>query len=288
MKRAVDRRSLLVAAADRLRQSLAEDDTPYLDAQLLLCHCLEIGAATFYAALDEPVSASLRRRYWHMIRRRAAGWPVAYLLKKKDFYEQRLFVDRRTLIPRPDSETLVSAALNIIDREPITEIHDAFTGSGAIALALAIARPAVAISASDLSIGALRVARRNIRLLLPKKKGSAIPLKRADILPTLRNIDMIVANPPYVVRKDALTMVSKQGSEPLMALDGGIDGLQIIYRLIVQARKALRIGGYLLIEAADSQAEKITIALAANGYDIETQAKDLGGRLRVSVGRLAR
>jgi release factor glutamine methyltransferase len=254
-----------VIAAQRL--SAAGCDTPRLDAELLLAHVLGVDRGSLVTR-DWSLSADQRAEYEALLARRAAREPVAYIVGRKDFRWLTLQVDRRVLIPRPDTETLVEVALEVAP--PGGRVHDVGTGSGAVALALASERPDLRVSASDVSPDAVEVARANAAAL-----GLDVPVFVADGLPR-DALDLVVANLPYV-REDGWDALEPEirEYEPCGALVAGADGLDAIRGLVAAAPAGL----LLALEHAPAQAATVRALLR----DART-VRDLAGRERVTVG----
>ena len=257
---------MIAEAADRL--SAAGCESPRLDAEILLAHVLGIDRATLITRGDQPLDDDQRAAFSALVDRRAAREPVAYLVGTKGFRHLDLRVDRRVLIPRPDTETLVEVA---IDAAPEgARVHDVGTGSGAVALALAQERPDLRVTASDASPEAVEAARANAERL-----GLDVALDIADGLPP-GEYDLVVANLPYV-REDEWVGLQPEirEYEPRAALVGGRDGLDAIRSLVGRA------GGTLLaLEHAPDQAGAVRALL---GDDART-VQDLAGRDRVTIG----
>lgn len=271
-----------------------------LDAQLLLLEVMGRGEgerAWLLAHDGDPMDGAQQARYADLCRRRLAGEPVAYLLGRKEFWGLALAVDARVLVPRPDTETLVAWALEVLDglgpapgaapSLPATagpggagrRVLDLGTGSGAIALALAHARPQAQVGAVDRSADALAVARANAQAL-----GLRVDLREASWLdgaPT--GLDLIVSNPPYIAERDphldALT------HEPLSALASGPDGLDDLRAITGAAPAHLAPGGWLLLEHGWDQAEAVRALLAQAGFTEVQSRRDLAGVERCSGGR---
>ncbi len=253
-----------------------------IDAQLLLLHVL--GRATtdraWLLAHDTDVLApDASDRYQALCLRRAAGEPVAYLTGRKEFYGLALSVDARVLDPRPDTETLVDWALEVIAPLPAPRVVDLGTGSGAIALALQHQRPTARVLAVDASADALAVAQANAqRLALP------VQFAQADWLRGMEGLfDAIVSNPPYIAAADphlaALTY------EPLAALASGADGLDDIRTIVEQSPAHLTPGGWLLLEHGHDQADAVCTLLKARGFAQVQSRMDLAGIARCSGGQ---
>ena len=258
-------REALEAGAREL--AAAGCDTPQLDAQLLLAHATGGDRAALVTRSGHPLAPGVEHAYGELIRRRAASEPVAYLLGRRGFRHIELEVDRRVLIPRPDTETLVEVALGC---SAGARVHDAGTGSGAVALALKHERPDLRVSGSDSSAAALEVARANARRL-----GLDVALELADGLPP-GSYDLVVANLPYV-REDEWDglMPDVRLFEPREALVSGADGLDAIRALVGAAPSGTR----LALEHAPGQAAAVRALLR----DAQT-VRDLAGRERVTAG----
>ncbi|WP_404300289.1 peptide chain release factor N(5)-glutamine methyltransferase [Alicycliphilus denitrificans] len=254
-----------------------------IDAQMLLLHVLDRPSHDRAWLLmhdgDAMDEGALAR--WHALcARRAGGEPVAYLTGRKEFFGLPLQVDARVLDPRPDTETLVEWALELLAPCPAPRVADLGTGSGAIALAIQQQRPDARVLAVDASAGALAVARANaLRLGLP------VQCVQGDWLAGLAGpFDAIVSNPPYIPAADphlaALT------HEPLSALASGADGLQDIRNIIAQAPATLAPGGWLLLEHGWDQAQAVQALLRAAGFDQVQSRMDLAGIARCSGGSM--
>jgi release factor glutamine methyltransferase len=258
-------RDALAAAEDALRA--AGCDTPRLDAELLLAHAMGVERETLFMETAGEVSAAAARRAMEMIRRRVAREPVAYITGVKGFRFIDLAVDRRVLIPRPDTELLVEVALGLPSG---SRVHDVGTGSGAIALALKSERADLVVSASDDSAEAVDVARANAKAL-----GLDVALSVAPGLPP-GEYDMVLANLPYV-RDDEWAKLEPELTryEPREALVAGEDGLDAIRALVAETPSGTLVG----LEHAAPQAAAVRALLR----DPETY-RDLADRERVTVG----
>lgn len=257
----------LIAATERLRD--AGSPTASLDAQVILAHALDVERSWLFAHYDHELTASEAERYTDFIARRAASEPVAYLVGHKEFYGLDLLVDRRVLIPRPETELLVDAVLEWIDdyctpdsgADPVL-VADIGTGSGAIALAMAAETPNAQVYATDISADALEVARRNAeRLNLDQR----VTFYQGDMLtPLPEPVDILVANLPYVPKDEYQTLdADVHDYEPQVALESGPEGLDAIRRLLTQAPGNLRSGGLIVLEIGHNQGEAVAALATA-------------------------
>ena len=264
---------------------LVRSGSARLDAELLLARLLGASRAHLYAYPERPLPVRAVMRYRRVIDERARGVPLAYLAGSQGFWSFEITVNPNTLIPRPETEHLVETALALIHTHGLRTVADLGTGSGAVALALKREVPALEVFATDISPQALVVARRNARAL----GLSGIQLLRGDWYRALpeRRFDLIVSNPPYVASDDPRLQAGEIRFEPLIALDGGGDGLEAIRSVIAGARGPLHAGGWLAIEHGAEQGKPIETLFRAHGFRSVACVRDYAGHERVSVGRLA-
>lgn len=223
-------------------------DAP-IEAEVLLRHVLNLSRAALYANLDREITAEDAERYLHLVKRRSQGEPTAYITGHREFYGLDFQVDRRVLIPRPETEFLVEKAVQLAGQGAMSFV-DVGTGSGAIAVSLAVSVPWARVYATDISQDALEVARLNCR-----RHGvdEAVSLLTGDLLqPLPAPVDVVVANLPYVRERD-MCHVNTVGFEPPLALYGGFDGLDKLRRLSAQVEGKLKAGGTLLLEIGRGQ-----------------------------------
>jgi release factor glutamine methyltransferase len=255
-----------------------------LDAQLLVLHAMGRPAhdrAWLLAHDTDTVPAAAQATLQAAMVRRAAGEPLAYLTGHKEFFGLDLAVDSRVLVPRPDTETLVEWALQVLAPVPAASVVDLGTGSGAIALALKATRPDLKIMAVDYSTEALAVGQANAqRLQLDVQFAHGSWLE-----PVQGRFDAIVSNPPYIAAQDA--HLAALTHEPLQALASGADGLDDIGHIITQAPQHLQSGGWLLLEHGYDQAAAVRSLLTSAGLQDVQSRCDLAGIERCSGGRLA-
>lgn len=275
------------AALRAARRRLAPSSpTPGLDAQVLLAHVLGVSRARLLSDAQRPLSAAQQAAYQALVARRAALEPVAYLIGHKEFFGRDFSVDRRVLIPRPESELLVELALRQARRcGPPASVADIGTGSGCLAITLALELPQARVFAVDCSEAALEVARLNA-----ERHGVAgrVTFLLGDALtPLPQPVDLIVANPPYTVLAEVEEGVRRW--EPHLALDGGAQqGFAEPARWLAQAPSRLRPGGLLLMEIAAWQGGQALAAARAVFPAAETRLyQDLAGHDRVLLVRAA-
>ncbi|TVR32094.1 MAG: peptide chain release factor N(5)-glutamine methyltransferase [Spirochaetaceae bacterium] len=258
-------------------------ETPWLDSVVLLCHALQISKERLFARLDDPLHASPLHSLTDAVNRRLAGEPVSYIRGIKEFYGREFSVDRRVMVPRPETETLVETALELIDADPtITRVHDCCSGSGCVAVTLALERPQLQLSASDVSQAALEVCSANVRHLA----AGSVEVYHSDLLQSVPGrFDLIVANPPYVTDDEVDSMLRSGWPEPEVSLAGGPDGLRLIRRLAAESIDHLGMNRYLVLEGAFDQRASVFNVFHHSGLrDVDSRA-DLGGRDRVYLGR---
>jgi release factor glutamine methyltransferase len=255
--------------------------TPRLDAEVLLAHVVKRDRVGLYTHFDQPLQPDELASYRELIKRRLAGEPVAYLVGKKEFRMLELAVDARVLVPRPDTEATVELALEMLAGDA-PRIVDVGTGSGAIALALKKTRPEATVLAVDRSPDAAEVARQNAAAL-----SLDVQVVVGDLLaPVEGTFDLIVSNPPYIPTKEIAGLAPEVQREPRLALDGGADGLDVVRRLIAEARPRLNAGGALVMELGDGQAPLVMDLLRAAGYQGVLSRNDLSGVERAVAARV--
>lgn len=267
---------LLAAAARRLHNISA---TPILDAQVLLRNAVGHRAPPTHKSI-ETLSATERDAFEALIERRRRGEPIAYIRGEREFWSLPFYVTRATLIPRPDTETLVERALLRISMTDTTDVADLGTGCGAIALALATERPRCRIVATDRSPDTLAVAARNIN----RHKIENVVLREGDWLRALPDsgYDVIVSNPPYVAADNPHLNAAEVRHEPRYALLGGADGLDALRVIIETAGTRLRQNGWLLVEHGYDQSRDVRALFSAHGYIRVASYRDLAGIERVT------
>lgn len=266
-------------------------ETARLDAELLLAHALDCDRLRLYVDHEKPVGEAERARFRELVRARAGERvPVSILLGRREFWSLPLAVTRDVLTPRPETETLVAAALDALpDAEAEWAVLDVGTGSGAIALAIARERPKARVTATDVSPAALAVARGNAEAL--GLAGRVCFLEGADFAPVAAALaagarfDAVLSNPPYVARRDAATLPPELRHEPEIALFGGEDGSDVLRRLAAGVAGALAPGGFAAFELDPRQADAVAAWLRDAGLVETALHRDAAGRPRVVSAR---
>jgi len=260
-------------------------ETARLDAELLLAHALGTDRLRLYLDFDKPVSEPERAAYRELVRRRAAERvPVAQLVGRREFWSLSLRVTPDVLVPRPETETLVAAALELLPPGRAARVLDVGTGSGAVALAIAQERPEARLTATDISPAALEIARENADQL---GMAGRIRLVEGDGFAAVEGevFDLIVSNPPYVAESQRGALPPELAHEPEQALFAGPDGLGVLRRLAGGAHRALAPGGGLALELSPEQAEVVAGWCREAGLlDVRT-LRDLAGQARVIAAR---
>ncbi len=254
-----------------------------LDARLLLQHAAGLSHADILAASRAPVASEMVSVYRALIDRRAAGAPVAHLTGEREFWGLLMETGPDALVPRPDTETLVEAALERLAPGAGRRVADLGIGTGCILAAILSERPGVTGVGVDLSADAARLAARNLARHAPDR---AIVARGCWAEPLAAGrFDLVVSNPPYIETGDLAHLPAEVRRDPSLALDGGADGLAAYRALIPSARRALRRGGWLCLEIGRGQDTAVVDLLAASGFvDMETR-DDLAGITRVVIGR---
>ncbi len=277
---------LLRWTTDFLRERGAA--SPRLDAEVLLAHARDCQRIELYTAYREPASDELRATFRDLVRRRAEGTPVAYLVGYREFYSLPFFVSPDVLIPRPETEHLVVTVLDLAKAmRPDITIADVGTGSGIIAVCCATFLTEARIWATDSSSAALAIAARNLARHTCEDRVTLLAGDLLEPLPPDQQLDIIASNPPYVSRAEYEELaVDVKNHEPREALLAGPKGTEVIDRLIPQASARLNPDGWLVLEHSPMIADQVAAALAHNAsfHDVET-IPDLAGQPRVTQAR---
>ena len=273
---------LLAEARRRLGGPPGSGPEGKLEADLLLAHVLGVGRAWLFANREHPVAADRAGAFLALVDRRAAGEPVAYLLGQREFWSLPLSVTADVLIPRPETELLVEAALAFVPADAAWRIADLGTGSGAVALAIATERPRCEVHASEFSPRALQVAERNVAAIAPGRVNLHLG---SWLEPLPGQFHVIVSNPPYVAAGDPHLLAGDCRFEPREALTPGADGMAAIRRIAEDALPRLEPGGLLAFEHGFHQGAASRALLSDLGYVDVATLRDLEGRERVTTGK---
>ncbi|MDC7225430.1 MAG: peptide chain release factor N(5)-glutamine methyltransferase [Spirochaetales bacterium] len=283
-------REALSAAADKLKNSdVMFCDTPMLDAQVLLSHASGMSREKLFASYPDKLEEAVYRDFSRMIDKRMSGFPVSYIRNIKEFYGRDFYVDESVLVPRPDTELIIDKAVELLDseasasanRDKPCRVLDLCTGSGCIAVTMKLERPELDVRASDISTEALNTARKNAKALT-----ADVNFIESNLFDNIEDsFDIIVTNPPYLTGEESEKMIKAGWPEPMLALYGGDDGLDLIRIIIKSSLDYLDNNSYLLIEAGPHQAEPITVMLEQAGFVDIGITVDMAGRNRVTSGR---
>lgn len=262
--------------------------SPRLDAELLVAHALKLGRVDLYVRYDQPLTPAELSAIRQVIERRRRREPVAYILGEREFYGRSFTVDPRVLVPRPETEGVVEAALQHLpparQGAPL-RILDVGTGSGAIAVTLAAERPDVTVFAVDVSPEAAEVARTNAERW---KVSDRVTVLVGELYQPVKGklFHAIVSNPPYLRSAEIETLMPDvRDFEPRLALDGGPTGEAVVAPLILQAREYLEPDGFLVVELSHDQAARARQLAQQAGFGQIEVRKDLAGIERVLVAR---
>lgn len=276
---------LLDDATLRIASALGlEKRTARIEARALGAYAWQVDTAWLIAHDTDTLADPEVTAFASLLARRLAGEPIAYLVGTREFYGRPFQVTPDVLIPRPETELLVDLALARIPPDKVIEVLDLGTGSGCIAITLALERPAARVSAVDSSVAAWGLAQRNAETL-----NARVEFFISDWFDALegRRFDLIVSNPPYIASEDPHLAQGDIRFEPLSALQSGKDGLSDLRRLIAEAASHLHAGGILLLEHGYDQALPVQTMLKLNGFHPPQNWADLAGTPRVSGGILS-
>jgi release factor glutamine methyltransferase len=258
-----------------------------LEAELLLAHALDCSRTTLYTRYDDQPTDEQRGRFRELVQQRLKGRPVAHLRGRKEFFSLEFEVGPDVLVPRPDSEWIVTECLTLAKSMTSPAILDVGTGSGCLAIAVAASHKGAALTAIDVSEAAVAVARRNADR---HRLAHRIRFLRGDLYTPLQageQFDFIISNPPYIPRRQLAELASEvRDHEPRLALDGGDDGFAMIDRLIAGAGNRLQPGGSLIIEIGFDQEQSARQRFIAHGgYELAKTIHDHAGHPRVLRAR---
>lgn len=270
-------KDLLVEAERRLQHL----ETARLDAEVLLALVLNVGRESLYAHPEKTLTPGLAADFQSLVARRSEGFPVAYLTGYREFFSAELLISRATLIPRPETELLVEAALTLMPEDASLNILDIGTGCGTIAVTIARERPRCHVTAADISDEALAVARKNALRYGIMNIGFRI----SDWFSAFSGevFDMVVCNPPYVDSNDKAFESGEIRYEPRIALDGGYQGMQTINHIIPVALDHLKQDAPLILEHGNDQGEYVRSLFISSRYSSVETRRDYAGLERVSL-----
>ncbi len=257
-------------------------DTPKLDAEFLLAHCIGKTRSYLYSWPEQQLTRNDWQRFKALISRRLRPTPVAYLLGEREFFSLSLKTSPAALVPRPETEILVEATLAICSHQPGADLLELGTGTGAIAIALKVEHPSINIVATDISTYCLELARLNA-----DQHKLSIDWIRSDRYARIdRRFDVIVSNPPYISAADPALEQGDLPAEPLAALSPGPTGLEALEVIIAESPSYLKPGAHLLLEHGFDQENEVAGLMREHGFiDIDCKP-DLNRLPRVSLGRL--
>ncbi len=275
-------KQILTRAAAVLEK--VEVETPLLDAEVMLSESLGVPRSYLFTHPEEHVGTAAASHFEFWLRLREQRVPLAYIIGHKEFYGLDIEVTPAVLIPRQETETLVEATVAVLKGIPSPLVAEVGVGSGAVAVALAKSIPSAKIFATDSSEEALEVARRNIDR---HGMGRRIDLRLGNLLEPLAGLvfDAVVSNPPYIPTDEIPNLQPEVARyEPIMALDGGLDGLDCYREIVGEAPRYLKQGGRLLFEVGWEQADDVKTILASAGFEDIRAVRDLSGVERVVSG----
>ena len=266
-------------------QKLAESsDSARLDAEVLLCHVLNCAATHLLAWPEKELNEKQAVSFKQLIEQRLIGKPVAHLTGNKEFWSINFKVTEDTLIPRPDTETLVEFVLDNFSGQEKLNILDLGTGSGAIAISIASERPNWEIIATDISDKALTIARENAAL----NTITNVAFIQSNWFDQLgqKNFDLIISNPPYIARYDEHLSQGDVRFEPLTALVSGETGMDDIEKIASQSDQYLKTNGWLIFEHGYDQKQQVHDCLQKHHFKKIAQLNDLSGQARITAGEI--
>lgn len=273
----------IVDAVKHAQQQLVESDSARLDAEVLLCSVLKCERTHLYTYPEQNLSRIEIKSFDELVAFRAEGHPIAHLIQKKEFWSLDLKVTTDTLIPRPETERLVEAALNCTPKESPCSILELGTGTGAISIAIASDRQLANITATDIKESALQLAQLNAE----SHQLNNITFKKANWfdIKNINTYDLIISNPPYISIDNPHLRQGDVRFEPESALVSGKEGLDDLYIIITGAIKYLNTNGWLLLEHGYQQGKAIRQLLNENNFSTISTLKDYSNLDRVSIGQ---
>jgi len=251
------------------------------DARRLMAHGLGLTPMQVLLQFDRPLSEPEVATLRDLVARRAKGEPLQHLLGTVGFRHLEIGCDARALVPRSETEQLVDLALEKMKSVPKARVHEVGVGTGCVSLSLRHESASLRVTGSDISPDALALARHNAERL-----GIFVRFLQMDLLDGICHdtLDAVASNPPYIASNEIATLSTEVRADPVLALDGGPDGLDLIRRLVKQSFRCIKPGGWLLVEHGHDQGAA-TVALCGEGWEEVATVKDLGGLDRFLVAR---
>lgn len=270
------------ALNDAARALSGVSESPRLDAEALLASVLRAPRSYLFTHPEEQLENRPATEFAAAIERREQGEPIAYITGSKEFWSLELAISRDTLVPRPETETLVEHALDLIPRDGPCRVLDLGTGSGAIAIAIASERAQITIVATDSSREALNVAKRNVR----RHRINNVSFLQGDWTEPVagQTFEIVITNPPYV--RDDDPVLQELRYEPISALAAGPDGLDAIRKIAKDARTVIETNGHILLEHGTEQQDAVATVLQDHGWSDVACFRDLAGHPRVTTARM--
>jgi len=274
--------STIKEALSQAASTLVDSDSSLLDSEVLLAHALNKARSYLRAWPEKTLSNKEHQAFWQLIGQRRAGQPVAYLIGEREFWSRSFIVSPGVLIPRPDTELLIDIAQQRFSSEQTFSVLDLGTGSGIIAITLALEFKNAVITAIDASSEALTIAKKNAQLLAAKN----IDFILSDWFEQLadKKFDLIVSNPPYIDPTDPHLSDGDVRFEPTSALVSEQQGLQDIEQIISGAQHFLKSNGIILFEHGYQQGKQVEKLLRSSGYKLTEQFQDIQGHTRATLG----
>ncbi|PCJ86618.1 MAG: protein-(glutamine-N5) methyltransferase, release factor-specific [Thiotrichaceae bacterium] len=255
-----------------------------LDAQVLLTHVLHCNTAHLLAWPEKQLNKEQTTNFLRLVKQRQSGKPVAHLTGLREFWSLDFFVNDSTLIPRPDTETLIEFVLNKFNSDQPYKLIDMGTGTGAIAISIAKEKPDWSITASDVSFDALDLAKKNSK----HHHTDNISFTQSNWFENINanDFDIIISNPPYIAENDPHLQQGDVRFEPQSALTSGVVGMDDIIHLCQHAKNYLTSGGYLIVEHGYNQNQLVLDCFTNNGFTLIEQSRDLSGHIRMTAGKV--
>ena len=251
-----------------------------IDSEILMSQTLKISREELILNLEKKVNLKEKEKYYNFINRRKKNEPIAYIISNKSFWRDKFLIDKNVLIPRPDSEHLVEQTLKLIKKKQTKKILDIGVGSGCLTISILKERPYCKCDAIDVSKKALKLAKMNANL---HQLVDRIKFYKSDVDNFCNDkYDLIISNPPYI-KKHKIKYLGVINFEPKIALDGGLDGLEVIKKVISKSKYLLKRNGKLILEIGSDQKYSVTNFLKEKNFFINNIIKDYGKNIRCIV-----